>query len=163
MLDLLANPEHTAPYAAPVPQLPPQSGSETSAFPPSHKDSIREIDIYSATERMLFDLIGQIGIGYTFDSVGAWDGPRGHMFHKYDQMQQFVSGASGLRFELSVLFPWIDKIFVSSASGQVVGTKIGITELADRRSRPKTRDELKLEWVRWRICPGSASRRCGRK
>lgn len=36
------------------------------------------------------------------------------MFHDYDRMQQFVPGASGLRFELSVLLPWTDKLFVGN-------------------------------------------------
>jgi hypothetical protein len=62
---------------------------------------------------MLFDLIGQIGIGHNFDSTGNWDGEGGHLFHNYDRMQQFVPGASGIRFEMSILFPWTDRWFVS--------------------------------------------------
>lgn len=103
--DLLANPSHTAPYCSiPGQQVEAISGGEAG---------VRELDVYQAASRALFDLIGEIGIGHKFNSTDDWDGEGGRIFHEYDWMQQLVPGAAGLRFELSVLLPWLDRWFVS--------------------------------------------------
>ena len=75
-------------------------------------DGVRKVDLYGALSRSLFDLIGEIGIGHRFDALNDWEGEGGKIFHEYDRMQQMVPGAQGLRFELSVLWPAIDRWFV---------------------------------------------------
>jgi hypothetical protein len=96
----------------------PTASPSAPGTPPKSLDPIREIDIYSAIERVLFDLIGEIGIGHKFDATGNWAGEGGRMFHDYDRMQHMVPGSYGRRFDMSVLFPWTDKISVSTTGSQ---------------------------------------------
>jgi hypothetical protein len=84
-------------------------------------DGVRQIDLYGALSRALFDLIGEIGIGHRFEALNDWHGAGGRIFHEYDRMQQMVPGAQGLRFELSVLWPAIDRWFVSAMPYRVYG------------------------------------------
>lgn len=101
MLDLTTTPTATSPYCPnPVPAE-------------QINQSIREVDIYSATSRLTYDLIGLISIDHTFDSVGDWNGKGGKMFELYEHMQQWCQGSSGIRQTLTLVFPWIDWISVS--------------------------------------------------
>ena len=60
----------------------------------------------------MYDIIGRIAIDHTFDSLGKPHGPGGELFEKYEKMQQRVYGSQGLRQELSVIIPGLDKISV---------------------------------------------------
>lgn len=110
--DLLADPSSLAPFCpdpASSPSLIPSSAHSCK----SDAEAIRSIDMYGALSRALFDLIGEIGIGHRFNSFDDPHGEGGRIFHEYDRMQQMVPGAQGLRFELSVLWPGVDRWFVS--------------------------------------------------
>jgi hypothetical protein len=98
MSDLCSDPEMICPYAE-------QPGSE--------KDTgVREVDVYGMTSRWTYDLIGQITIDHNFDSLGDWEGEGGKVYRGYERMQQMVPGTGGIRGELGLLWPWIDKVMV---------------------------------------------------
>lgn len=113
--DLLADPSSLAPFCPDTGPAPSPSSSSSAA---TSNEGVRKIDLYGALSRALFDLIGEIGIGHRFDALNDWEGVGGKIFHEYDRMQQMVPGAQGLRFELSVLWPAIDRWFVRIASPQ---------------------------------------------
>lgn len=77
------------------------------------EENIRIVDVYSVAARVTYDLIGKVAIDHVFDSTGNWHGPGGQMFDKYERMQQLVPGSVGIRGQLSMMWPWFDKIFVS--------------------------------------------------
>lgn len=115
--DLLTDPASLAPFC-PDPAFSPSSSSPAPSLDPtaphtSDTEVIRSIDMYGALSRALFDLIGEIGIGHQFNSFNGPHGKGGRVFHEYDRMQHMVPGAQGLRFELSVLWPAVDRWFVS--------------------------------------------------
>lgn len=80
------------------------------------KDGI-VVDMYSAASRVTYDIIGQVAIDHTFDTLGQPHGEGGELFEKYEKMQQMVPGSGGYRQEIGVVLPWIDKIAVSSPRG----------------------------------------------
>ena len=64
---------------------------------------------------------------HVFDSLNQPHGPGGELFERYEGMQQVVPGSGGMRQDLGVLFPALDKIWVSQvdSSPVTVGILIG--------------------------------------
>ncbi|WVQ87196.1 hypothetical protein IAS59_000919 [Cryptococcus gattii] len=104
LLNLCANLTASNPYSPVNPTLSPGS---------------REVDVYSTVSRCTFDLIGSIGVGHQFDSLGNWEGSGGKLFQKYERMQLLCPGAMGFRMLLSLTWPLIDKIWPSENTKRV--------------------------------------------
>ncbi|KAK4686357.1 hypothetical protein P7C73_g3767, partial [Tremellales sp. Uapishka_1] len=78
--------------------------------------AVREIDFYSATSRWAYDIVGQLAIDHSFDSLGNYEAEGGIMFDAYEKMQQLCHGTNGLRSIASITFPFIDQIYVGTSS-----------------------------------------------
>ena len=75
--------------------------------------------MYGAASRSTYDIIGKLAIDHDFDSLNTPEGPGGELFDKYAAMQQYVQGGQAGRQDLSVLFPLLDKLFVSKLSSAI--------------------------------------------
>ena len=88
------------------------------------------IDLYGSTLRLTYDIIGEIAIDHVFDSLNKPRGPGGELFEDYERMQQVVPGSGGMRQDLGVLIPALDKIWVSQVTLSRCNQDIDHSEIA---------------------------------
>ena len=107
-------------------QLIPPMASSTYPTSPRTPDepAAREIDVYQSTSRWTYDLIGKIAIDHSFDALSDYHGDGGDMFEKYERMQQLTAGCTDLRGNLGMMFPWLDRIWVSFVFASLIVGKL---------------------------------------
>jgi len=71
------------------------------------------IDVYQAASRVTYDIIGQVAIDHSFNTLTDPHGEGGELFEKYERMQQVVAGSAATRQDLATMFPNLEKIAVS--------------------------------------------------
>ncbi|KAK8869546.1 hypothetical protein IAR55_000113 [Kwoniella newhampshirensis] len=104
LTELCSNPNLTTPYSP-----------HNADMPESH----REVDMYKASTRSMFDVIGRVSIDHHFNTIGDWEGEGSKLFKKLVHMQQPTGGNRGLRLLLSLYFPIVDKIWACDNSNLV--------------------------------------------
>ncbi|OCF40611.1 hypothetical protein I317_05542 [Kwoniella heveanensis CBS 569] len=138
--DLCANHNLSAPYADPS-----SSSAETPDISPQTVGG-REVDIYSASTRSTYDIIGEIAIDMPFDSLGDWESEIGRFYQRFEKMQM---PSSGMRMMLGLLIPWVEVFWPSESFKAITAAMEPLEELAKRMmiERQREIDEGKREAI----------------
>ncbi|WVQ99007.1 hypothetical protein IAU59_006139 [Kwoniella sp. CBS 9459] len=130
--DLCTNPELSTPYA-----------TDSSC---GLKDGARELDIYSASTRSTYDIIGEITTDTPFDSLGDWGSEIGGFYERFERMQM---PSGGMRMLVGLLVPSVEKLWPSRSYKAIVAAMGPLEGLAQRMmvERQREIDEGKREAI----------------
>lgn len=103
--ELCTTPSHSTPFA-PLP-------STAKPLPPN----TRIMDVFDASLRHTFDIIGLLSISHDFACMTDPHGAGGELYEIYEKGQQPLQGGMGWWGQLSAMFPVLDRIRVSAFLG----------------------------------------------
>ncbi|KAL7424269.1 hypothetical protein Q5752_001856 [Cryptotrichosporon argae] len=90
----------------------------------------RVVDMFGAGMRITYDIVGEIALGHEFNALGDPHGEGGHMFEAYEHGQTLCQGSVGFRGLLTIMYPWIDKVWPSENARRVAAAMDPLDRLA---------------------------------